>query len=59
MKDRYQTSFVIDKELWIKFKSKTLREGSSIKKVLHELISDYVKGEKINGRSWFHLPKWR
>ena len=31
MKNRYQTSFVIDKKLWIKFKSKTLEEGVSIK----------------------------
>ena len=58
MKNRYQTSFVIDKELWIKFKSKTLREGSSIKDVLHKLIANYVKGEKLNGSSWFRLPRW-
>ena len=30
MKNRYQTSFIVDKELWIKFKSKTLKEGLSV-----------------------------
>ena len=42
MKDRYQTSFVVDKKLWIKFKSKTLKEGVSIKDKLHSLMTDYV-----------------
>ncbi len=58
MKNRYQTSFVIDKKLWIKFKSKAIREGLSMKDVLHKLIEDYVKGN-VNASSWFRLPKWK
>lgn len=58
MKNRYQTSFVIDKELWIKFKSKAIKEGLSMKDVLHKLIEEYVKGNADAG-SWFRLPKWR
>ena len=58
IKNRYQTSFVIDKKLWIKFKSKTIKEGLSIKEVLNELIKEYVKGN-TNASSWFRLPKWR
>jgi len=60
MKNRYQTSFVIDKKLWIKFKSKTLEEGVSIKDKLDFLITQYVKEqeESKNGSSWFHLPRW-
>jgi hypothetical protein len=59
-KNRYQTSFVVDKKLWIKFKSKTLKEGVSIKDKLHSLMTDYVNDKETNNaRSWFHLPKWR
>ena len=58
MKNRYQTSFVIDKELWIKFKSKAIKEGLSMKDVLHKLIEEYVKGN-ADASSWFRLPKWR
>ena len=60
MKNRYQTSFVLDKELWIKFKSKALKEGVSIKDKLNNLIQDYVNNKETNNaRSWFRLPKWR
>ncbi len=59
-KNRYQTSFVVDKELWIKFKSKTTKEGVSIKDKLHSLMTDYVNNKETNNaRSWFRLPKWR
>ena len=59
MKERYQTSFVIDKELWIKFKSKTLKDRVSIKDKLHNLISLYVDGKEYdNATSWFRLPRW-
>lgn len=60
MKNRYQTSFVIDKKLWIKFKSKTLEEGVSIKDKLDFLITRYVKEKKEsnNGSRWFHISKW-
>ena len=59
MKERYQTSFVIDKELWIKFKSKTLKDRVSIKDKLHNLISLYVDGKEYdNANSWFRLPRW-
>ena len=59
MKERYQTSFVIDKELWIKFKSKTLKDRVSIKDKLHNLISLYVDGKEYdNASSWFRLPRW-
>lgn len=60
MKNRYQTSFVVDKQLWIKFKSKTLKEGVSIKDKLHSLMTDYVNNKETkNARNWFSLPKWR
>jgi len=58
MKNRYQTSFVIDKELWIKFKSRAIKEGLSMKDVLHKLIEEYVEGN-TNAGSWFRLPKWK
>jgi len=59
MKNRYQTSFIVDKELWIKFKSKTLKEGLSIKDKLHSLINDYVNSkEHKNASNWFRLPRW-
>ena len=59
-KDRYQTSFVVDKKLWIKFKSKTLKEGVSIKDKLHSLMTDYVNNkETTNARNWFSLPRWK
>ena len=59
MKNRYQTSFVVDKELWIKFKSKTLKDGVSIKDKLHNLISLYVDGKEYDSASsWFRLPRW-
>jgi len=57
MKDRFQTSFIIDKKLWIKFKSKTVEEGVSMKDALHTIIDKYVK-EKKSASSWFHLPRW-
>ena len=60
IKNRYQTSFVVDKQLWIKFKSKTLKEGVSIKDKLHSLMTDYVNNKETkNARNWFSLPKWR
>jgi len=59
MKKRYQTSFVIDKKLWIKFKSKTIKNGESIKDVLHVLIDEYVRKEQSNGSSWFSLSRWK
>lgn len=60
MKNRYQTSFVVDKKLWIKFKSKTLKEGVSIKDKLHSLMLDYVNNkETTNARNWFSLPRWK
>ena len=47
----------MDKKLWLKFKAKSLSEGSSIKEKLNVLISDYVnKKERKNARSWFRLP---
>ena len=46
MKNRYQTSFVVDKKLWIKFKSATLKEGVSIKDKLHSLMLDYVNDKE-------------
>ena len=58
MKERFQTSFIIDKELWIKFKSKTVRDEVSIKDALHTMIDNYIK-EGNNASSWFRLPKWR
>ncbi len=59
MNNRYQTSFVIDKELWIKFKSKTLNEGKSIKEKLNSLILDYVNNKETkNASNWFRIPKW-
>jgi hypothetical protein len=59
MKNRYQTSFMIDRKLWIKFKSKSLSEGKTIKDNLNSLILDYVnKKETKNASSWFHIPKW-
>ena len=59
MNNRYQTSFVIDKELWIKFKSKTLSEGKSIKEKLNSLILDYVNNKETkNASNWFRIPKW-
>ena len=59
MKNRYQTSFVIDKELWIKFKSKSLSEGKSIKEKLNSLILDYVNNKETkNASNWFRIPKW-
>jgi hypothetical protein len=59
MKDRYQTSFVVDKELWIKFKSKALKDGVSIKDKLHNLISLYVDGKEYkNASNWFRIPRW-
>jgi hypothetical protein len=57
MKDRFQTSFIIDKKLWIKFKSKTVEEGVFMKDALHTIIDKYVK-EKKSASSWFHLPRW-
>ena len=61
MKNRYQTSFMIDKELWIKFKSKSSSEGKSIKDKLNSLITDYVNNNKEtkNASSWFLLPRWK
>jgi hypothetical protein len=60
MKNRYQTSFVVDKKLWIKFKSATLKEGVSIKDKLHSLMLDYVNDkERLDARNWFRLPKWK
>jgi len=61
MKNRYQTSFMIDKELWIKFKSKSSSEGKSIKDKLNSLILDYVNDNKEtdNASSWFLLPRWK
>jgi len=61
MKNRYQTSFMIDKELWIKFKSKSSSEGESIKDKLNSLILDYVNDKKETryARSWFLLPRWK
>jgi len=53
-----QTSFVIDKELWLKFKSKTLRDEYSVKDKLHSLISDYIKKESKNASNWFRIPRW-
>mgnify|MGYP003640087166 FL=1 len=53
-----QTSFVIDKELWLKFKSKTLREGYSVKDKISLLILDYVKRESKNASNWFRIPRW-
>lgn len=59
MKNRYQTSFVLDKELWIKFKTKTLKDGVSIKDKLHSLIIGYVNTKETkSARRWFHIPKW-
>jgi hypothetical protein len=60
MKNKFQTSFVLDRELWIKFKTKTAREGVSMKETLNRLILNYVNNkESKNASSWFHLPKWR
>lgn len=59
MKNRYQTSFVIDKELWIKLKSKTMQNGVTIKDTLHELIDNYVKKEQNSGSHWFSLSRWK
>ena len=60
MKNRFQTSFVLDRELWIKFKTKTAREGVSMKETLNKLILNYVNNRESNNvSSWFHLPKWR
>ena len=59
MKNRYQTSFVVDKKLWIKFKSRTLNEGVSIKEKLHSLMLDYVNSKETkNASNWFRIPKW-
>lgn len=55
---KIQTSFVMDKKLWLKFKSKTLAEGYSVKDKLHTLISDYIKKETKNASSWFRISKW-
>jgi len=55
---KIQTSFVMDKELWLKFKSKTLSEGYSVKDKLHTLIVNYIKETK-NASSWFSISKWR
>ena len=59
MKNRYQTSFIVDKKLWIKFKSKTLKEGVSIKDKLNSLMLDYVNSKETkSGSRWFHISKW-
>ena len=59
MKNRYQTSFVVDKKLWIKFKSKTLKDGVSIKDKLNSLMLDYVNSKETkSARRWFHISKW-
>ena len=55
---KIQTSFVMDKELWLKFKSKTLSEGYSVKDKLHTLILNYINETK-NASSWFSISKWR
>jgi len=56
---KIQTSFIMDKKLWLKFKAKSLSEGLSIKEKLNVLISEYVKNkEKKNGSSWLRLPRW-
>jgi len=57
-KKKIQTSFVMDKELWLKFKSRTLAEGYSVKDKLHTLISNYIKETK-NASSWFSISKWK
>ncbi len=60
MNKRFQTSFIIDKKLWIKFKYKTIKEGIPMRYKLEELITDYInKKETGNGSSWIRLPKWR
>ena len=48
----------MDKELWLKFKSRTLAEGYSVKDKLHTLISNYIKETK-NASSWFSISKWK
>ena len=58
-KKNIQTSFVMEKKLWLKFKSKTLAEGVSVKDKLHNLISDYIKEKKSNASNWFSISKWR
>ena len=56
---KIQTSFIMDKKLWLKFKAKSLSEGSSIKEKLNVLILDYVNNkEKKNASSWFRLSRW-
>ena len=52
------TPQIMDKKLWLKFKSKTLAEGYSVKDKLHTLISDYIKKETKNASNWFRIPKW-
>jgi hypothetical protein len=43
----HNINFLIDKALFIKFKTKCVENGKSMTEVLIEFIQEYIKNEKI------------